>query len=171
VGENLSTRVRLEVINDNIVDNTPRTVSCMDFWSLPQEEVQLTSGAGDKTLPDVTVAGIPTGATITRVVALLRFRVIENTFAGGNSLSNAQEIQVRDDSPSAWADAINFVDGMFAFTAASREGGLILEGAIDIKATVDGNDGYNFQWDEAIAAQNNLQFNDVQVGLRIYFTP
>jgi hypothetical protein len=148
-----------------------RVVSFMDFWSLPQEEVAVTAIAGNKALPDVVVAGIPTGATIIRSVALFRFRVVENTFAGANSLSGAQAIQLQDDSPSGYINAINFVASMFTFTAVGREGGLIIEGAIDVKVPVDGIDTYNFQWTAAVAAQNNLQFNDVQVGLRVYFSP
>jgi hypothetical protein len=148
-----------------------RIVSSMDFWSLPQEEVAVTSGAGNKALPDVVVAGIPTGNVVIRAVALFRFRVVENTFAGANSLSGAQAIQLQDDSPSGYINAINFVASMFTFTAVGREGGLIIEGAIDVKVPVDGIDTYNFQWTAAVAAQNNLQFNDVQVGLRVYFSP
>ena len=148
-----------------------RMVFSLDFWSPSQEEVQLTNVAGDKTLPTVTVAGIPAGATILRVVAMFKFRAVENTNAAANKLNGAQDIQVRDDSPGAWADAINFVDDQFGVDAGPlREGGDVFIGSIDIKATVVGNDGYNFQWDEGVADLANLQFNDLQVGLRVKFT-
>ncbi|GAJ11139.1 unnamed protein product, partial [marine sediment metagenome] len=35
---------------------------------------------------------------------------------------------------------------------------------------VDENDGYDFQWLNAKAHLGNLQFNDVQVGLRIWYS-
>jgi hypothetical protein len=147
-----------------------RQLFTMDFWSTPQEEVALTNVAGDKALPDVTIANLPAGATIVRAFAMFKFRMVENTNAGVNKLNNAQEIQVRDDTPSAWIDAINFVDDQFGLAASTREGGDVIIGAINLSATVDGNDTYNFQWDEAIADVANLQFNDVQVGLRIWYS-
>ncbi len=146
------------------------TLTSIDFWSDPQEEVQLTAVAGDKSLPDVVVAGLPPNARVIRAVAMFKYRIIENTNAAANNLSGAQDIQVRDDSPSAWIDAINFVDDMFGVAATTREGGDVYIGDINVAATVDGNDTYNFQWDEGVADLANLQFNDVQVGLRIWYT-
>lgn len=140
-----------------------------DYWSVSQEEVAVTAVAGDLALPNVVVAGIPAGATVVRVVAMFKSRVIENTNAAVNKLNGAQEIQVRDDTPGAWADAINFVDDQFGLAASTREGGDVIVGAIDLVATVDGNDTYNFQWASAVADQANLQFNDVQVGLRVWY--
>ncbi|GAI88050.1 unnamed protein product, partial [marine sediment metagenome] len=52
-----------------------RTLFPMDFWSDMQEEVQLTTVAGDKTLPDVVIADLPTGATIVRATAMFKFRM------------------------------------------------------------------------------------------------
>lgn len=153
-----------------ILAGQARQLFIMDFWSLPQEEVQLTNVAGDKALPDVTIADLPAGATITRAIAMFKFRMVENTNAAANKLNGAQEIQVRDDTPSAWIDGINFVDDLFSLEGETREGGDVIIGAIDVSGTVDGNDTYNFQWDEAIADLANLQFNDVQVGLRIWYS-
>ena len=150
----------------DIVEKKP---AFLDFWSLPQEEVAIPAAAADQALPDVVVAGIPANATIERVVAMFKFRSIENTNAAANMLAGAQEIQVRDDSPSAWIDAINLLDDMFGLAAATREGGDVFIGSIDVKATVDGDDTYNFQWDEAVADLASINFNDVQTGLRVYF--
>lgn len=147
-----------------------RVLCSLDFWSLPQEEVAVTNVAGDKSLPDVVVAGLPAGATIVRAITIFKFRMVQNTNVAANKLDGAQEIQVRDDSPSAWIDAINFVDDMFSLEAEAREGGDAIIGAIDVSATVDGNDTYNFQWDEALADLANINFNDIQVGIRIWFS-
>jgi len=155
---------------DGLKTSRDRVLCSMDFWSVPQEEVAVTAGAGDKALPDVTVADLPTGATIVRAFAMFKFRMVENTNVAANKLDGAQEIQVRDDSPSAWIDAINFVDDQFTLAANAREGGDVVMGAIDISGTVDGNDTYNLQWDEAVADLANINFNDIQVGLRIWFS-
>ncbi len=42
-------------------------------------------------------------------------------------------------------------------------------GDVDLSATVSGNGTYNFQWTGGLAGQDNLQFNDLQVGLRVWF--
>lgn len=67
-------------------------------------------------------------------------------------------------------DAINFVDTQFGLAKATREGGDVLIGSIDIAAQVDGNDNYTFQWKVAKAAHDFLNFNDVQTGLRIWYS-
>jgi hypothetical protein len=101
---------------------------------------------------------------------MFKYRVIENTNAAVNKLTGAQVIQIRQDSPTAWADAINFLDDQFGMAASTIQGGDVFIGAIDVAVTVDGNDTYNLQWDEAVADQASINFNDVQVGLRIWFS-
>jgi len=152
-----------------VEDLTTKQYHVVDFWSVPQEEVSVPAAAADQSLPDVTVAGLPTGAIVVRAIAVFKFRMIENTNAGANKLSGAQEIQVRDDTPGAWADCINFVDDQFGIAGSTREGGDVILGAIDVSSTVDGNDTYNFQWDEAVADLAALNFNDVQTGIRVWY--
>lgn len=147
-----------------------RTLFFLDFWSTPQALVTIPAVAADQSLPDVTVAELPAGATVVRAVAMFKYRIVANTNAGDNKLNGAQEIQVRTDAPGAWTDGINFVDDQFSIAASTREGGDVAIGAIDIGATVTGNDTYNFQWDEAVADLASLTFADVQTGLRIYFS-
>ena len=143
-----------------------RSLFTMDFWSLPQEEVAVVQAAGDKTLPSVTVADLPAGATIVRAIAMFKFRMVENhTYAGVNSLDGAQEIQV-----AASVDAINFVTGQFTLAQDTREGGDVIIGAIDIAATVNGNGAYAFHWDLAKALQTGIKFNDIQMGIRIWYS-
>lgn len=151
-------------------------VFSMDYWSDPVEEVAVAAAAGTLALPDVTVADLNLG-TVVRVIAMFKARVVENTNVAVNSLdgatvaSTSQVIQVRDDTPGTWRDAINFVDDQFSLAASTREGGDILMGQINIAVEVDANDTYNFQWLLAKANQNNLQFNGVQVGLRVWYQP
>lgn len=153
-----------------ILTRLGRVVCSLDFWSNSQEEVQLTAVAADKALPDIVVEDIPAGATVLRSILMFKFRAVEDTSAVANALDGAQDIQIRDDSPSAWIDGINFVDGQFGVAASIREGSDVFIGDIDVSGTVDGNDTYNVQWDEALSLGDNLQFNDIQVGLRIWFT-
>ena len=143
-----------------------KTLFSMDFWSLPQEEVALTVAAGDKALPSVTVGDLPGGATIVRAIAMFKFRMVENhTYAGVNSLDGAQEIQVEGS-----VDAINFVTGQFTIAETTREGGDVIIGAIDIAATVNANGAYAFHWDLAKALQTGINFNDVQMGIKILYS-
>lgn len=147
-----------------------RTLFSMDFWSLPQGEVALTGGAADKVLPSVVVTEIP--GTIVRAIAMFKFRMVENhTYAGPNALDGAQEIQVKESVAGDWVDAINFVTAQFTLAQDTREGGDVIIGIIDVSAVeVDDNGTYDFQWDEAKALQDGIKFNDIQVGLRIWYS-
>jgi hypothetical protein len=142
----------------------------IDFWSVPDDYIAVSNVASDITLPSVVVAGLPSGAVIERAIAIFKFRVVENTNVAANKLNGAQEIQIRDDSPSAWTDAINFVDDMFSLAASTREGGDVLIGAIDVSGTVDGNDTYEFQWAQALSDADGITFYDLQTGLKIWYS-
>jgi len=161
---------------DSLKASRDRQLFCLDFWSNPQEEVSVSSVAGTKALPDVTIADLPAGATVVRAIAMFKLRMAENTNAAANKLDGgtvagtSQVIQVRDDTPGTWRDAINFVDDQFGLAASTRDSGDVCIGSIDIAVEVDGNDTYNFQWLLAKSDQDNLNFNDVQVGLRIWYS-
>ncbi len=174
--DNAATESKQDII-DGVVDDiladtaaleiaSAKQLFTMDFWSLSQEEVALTIAAGDKALPSVTVADLPAGVTIVRAIAMFKFRMIENhTYAGVNSLDGAQEIQVATS-----VDAINFVTGQFTLAQDTREGGDVIIGVIDIAATVNANGAYAFHWDLAKALQTGINFNDVQMGIRIWYS-
>ena len=162
--------------NGDILEKLGRQLFSMDFWSDPAEEVQLAAAAGTKTLPTVTVADLPATATIIRTIAMFKFRMIENTNAAANNLdggtvaATSQVIQVDDSSATGYVDAIKFVDNQFGLAATTREGGDVLIGSIDIAARVDGNDTYSVRWLLGKADLDNLNFNDVQMGLRIWYS-
>ncbi|GAF99562.1 unnamed protein product, partial [marine sediment metagenome] len=143
----------------------------------PQEEVQVAQTAGTKALPSVTVADLPGGATVVRAIAMFAARVIENVHAteannldGATAAGTSQVIQVQDSTLGTWRDAIKFVAGQLGVAATLREGGPMLIGSVDIAVEVDGDATYDFRWLLAKAAQDHLQFNDVQVGLRIWYS-
>ena len=155
-----------------------KMIFSMDFWSDPAEEVQVGDAAAGATvaLPTVTVADLPPNATIVRAIAMFKFRMVENTNAAANKLNGAtvattsQVIQVDDSGATGYVDAINFVDDQFGLAAETREGGDVLIGSIDIATRVDGNDTYSVRWLLARADLDYLNFNDVQCGLRIWYS-
>lgn len=142
----------------------------MDFWSDMDDLIDLPIVAADTTLPSVVVSGVPSDAKLERVVAMLKVRAIENTSAGGaNGIKGAQNIQVRKVGGS-WVNAINLADNQWLVATSTRESGDILIGDNDVKATVDGDGTYNFQFASALVDLASLRLNDVLVGLRFFFS-
>ncbi len=150
--------------------------SMADFWSEPVKEIQVNAAGVTVTLPSVIIDGIPAGVTILRAIAMFKFRMVENTNAATNKLNGgtvpgtSQVIQVRDDAPGTWVDAINFTDDQFGLDGTTREGGDVCIGSKDISSIVDGNDGYEFRWLLAKADLDFINFNDVQMGIRGWYT-
>ena len=145
----------------------------LDFWCLnSQEEVVVTGAQTTPTLPSVTVHDLPAGATIVIAKAMFKFRIVENTNAAENSLDATAvlPIQVDDGAGTGFMTAINFVDEMYKMAGTTREGGDVVIGGNNIATRVDGNDTYPFQWLNAKAHLANLQFNNVQTGLRIWYS-
>ncbi len=156
---------------------TGKMLFTMDFWSASLEEVSLDGDtAATKTLPTVTVADLPANAAIVHAVVMFKFRMVENTHAtiankldGATVATTSQVIQI-DKSGATFIDAINFVDDQFSIAAATREGGDVIVGNIDVASEVDANDTYELRWLLALADEDYLNFNDVQVGLRIWYS-
>lgn len=156
----------------SIKDLEARVISFIDFWSEVVEEVQLGATASDVAITGGNVVVVlPTGVTITRAMALFKFRAVENTHATlANEIeATTQDIEVKESVAGTFTDAIDITQGAFKIAAATREGGDVLIGDIDVKAEVDGDGTYAFQWNDAESTRDNLNFNDVQVGLRVYF--
>ena len=159
---------------DDIHDDLAKALFSMDFWSDPVEEVAVTDSQSTPAITggNVVVADLPATATIVRAIVMMKFRMVENTYAGVNKLDAAAPLpmQIDDSGNTGWLNCINFVDDLFTIAASSREGGDVIIGDIDVAARVDGNDTYDFQWLNAKADQNNIQFNDVQMGIRIWYS-
>ena len=164
----------------NLISEIRTSVASMvrvaDYWSDPVEEVQINAVGGTVTLPGITIDGIPASAFILRAIAMFKFRIVENSNAAANKLNGgtvpatSQVIQVRDDTPGAWIDAINFADDQFSLEGQTREGGDVCIGSIDITSVVVGNDGYEFRWMLGKADLDFINFNDVQMGIRVWYT-
>lgn len=153
---------------------TNRVLLSMDFWSATQALVSLTDVAApgtDVALPNVVVAGLPAGATIVRATAFFKFRVIENSNVAANKLQGDQNIQVQKGGAGGYATGIALVDDLLGIGAGPlREGGDVLMGNTNLAAKVTANDTYNFQWTASLVDVANLNFCDVQTGLRIWYS-
>jgi hypothetical protein len=154
----------------DIKNITGEAILTMDYWSAQEDNIALTNLGPTLALPSVTVAGIPAGATIIRAIAIFEYRAIENTSgAGTNRIQSTSYIQVRISTPGPWTNAIMFTTGLFTLAASTREGGSVSIGDLDLSSIVVGNAVYEFQWFDAYSLRANLEFNDMQVGLRILY--
>lgn len=149
----------------------PEKTAHLDFWSELDDLVTITTTPVNIVLPSVTVVDVPNGALILRVIAMMKYRAAEDTSGVVNSLvlAGTEHIQV-DKSGGTFVDAIKLIASTIQLAASSRDGGDVWVGDIDVKAEVDVNDTYEFQWEGADAVGNNLLIRDLQTGLRVYFT-
>ena len=148
-----------------------KTLFCMDFWSAPLEGVTLTDIAApgtDVALPDVEV-DLPAGATVVRAVAMFKFRMLDNPGAA-NALQGDQYIGVQKGGAGGYANAIFLDDNMFGIAEATREGGDVVVGNLNVVAKVDGDATYNLQWTASLVDVANLKFCDVQTGIRVWYS-
>ena len=171
--ENRQEQLDLVQIRNAITELKTGMLAVLDFWSGPVEEVQLGAAAATIALPGVAMEGLPL-ATFRRAVAMLKFRIVENTAAGANRLDGGtvegvgQVVQVRQADGSEWVDAIVFVDGQFGLEGQTREAGDVCIGSLDISDAIAGNGSYELRWLLSKAAGDTLNFNDVQAGLRVW---
>ncbi|GAJ03233.1 unnamed protein product [marine sediment metagenome] len=138
----------------------------MDFWSVPQISVVVPAGALTQTLPDVVVAAMP--GTVVKATAMFMFRMLDNVGAA-NKLNGAQFIQIQK-GEGAFVNAISLVADQFGIAEATREGGTLVVGDLNVDATVDADATYGFQWKDALADVAGLTFTDLQMGIRIWYS-
>jgi hypothetical protein len=152
----------------------PRIVCFMDFWSENTPEIALTTTAGsDYNLPNCVVAGLPSGITIIRVVAILKIALIKDTSGSDNAINGATSLKV--DSSSLYdslVTAIDIPDNSWAVDVSegTERGGDVMIGDNDVKSEVTGNGTYYGQLTDIVCDGNNLKLKDVAWGLRIFFT-
>lgn len=159
-----------EAKQDAIIADVSRNVSMMEFWSAIDDIITLTTATSDVTLPNIVVADIPAGATITRVVGMIRMRALNNTNASVNAINGTGIVKIKE-TAGAYVNLITIGDNIWSVAASTKEGGMLLEGDIDASAEVDANDTYNLRFDGNIFVDgNNLELIDAAVGLKVYFT-
>ncbi len=139
------------------------------FPSTMAATVVVSATEADVSMPDVIVVAA-SGKTIKRVRAAWSWRKqVDSSGTVNQVLGTDQAIQVRDDSPSAWVSAITIPDNSLSTGASATEGGQLMLGVGDIKATVDGSDTYNFQWVNADMDGASLTFHDVTTYLLVEY--
>lgn len=146
-------------------------LATMDLWSAYLAQavvtVPVTAHLG---LPSIIIAGLPAGATIVRAIMFFKCRTIENTNALVNSVSGPQNIQCQKDVGGTLTPGIVLAGGEFSVPITTRENGDVMMGTTDVSAQVPANGAQmDFEWTAALAAQVQLNFNDIQIGLRIWY--
>lgn len=157
-----------------IITDVGRQVSTMEFWGDVDDIITLTTATTNTNLPNVAVADIPAGATIIRVIGMIRMRAMNNTNAVANAINGANVIKVMK-SGGSWGvddvDLINIPDNIWSTAASTKEGGMLIEGDNDAASEVDANATYNIRFNGNIFVDgNNLELIDVDAGLKVYFT-
>ncbi len=140
------------------------------YASAVQPTVVLPAAAASLILPDVVVDSLPSGITIGRVIAAVSWRKQVDSSGGLNAINTAQQIQVRDDTPGTFRDAITISDNSLETVASATEGGLMLFGDSDISIEVDAVDTYEFQWQNAEVDGASLTLHDFQTYLIVEYT-
>lgn len=134
------------------------------------EEAQAVAAGIDVVIGTIVVDVIPAGATVTGAYVDFDFRAVENISAvDANALSGVQYVQIKKGA-GAYANATTLSANTFGLAIATREGGRLIKGNINVSATVTGNDTYTIQWTAAKSTVNSLNFNDVQAILRIAYS-
>ena len=159
---------------DNFKADISTLVSRMDFWGDNDDEIVLTTVSSSHNLPNCVVAGLPSGVTIIRVVALIKIALIKDTSGSDNAVNSvtmALKVDATGGYPST-VTAIDIPDNSWAVdvSEATERGGDGMIGDNDIKAEVTGNGTFYGRFENAACDGNNLKFKDIAWGLRIYFT-
>lgn len=145
-------------------------VSSIDLWS-GFGTVEIDTVLSTESLPEVVITALPSGVTIIRAVAIVKFRVLSEWVGNDAALRDAQEIQVRKAVGGAWTTAIDLLNNQLRCPANAREFGYVLVGVEDIKDQVPANDGtVEFQWLNARIWTGEIHLEDLQTGLRIWFS-
>ena len=146
-------------------------VSFMDFWSDIDVSLAIDTTAGDEALENVVVAGLPSGITPIRVIAMFKYSKRVDSSSGANYIETpAQVISVDSDSGrGSVVTAINIPANSMHTASDATEGGDVLIGDNDVKAEVTGNGTYYNTWELADSHGDDLTLYDVQVGYRFYF--
>jgi hypothetical protein len=146
-------------------------ILCQDFWSSPASLITLNNAPADVSLPSV-LTNI-NAINMVQASLMFKFRLIENTNVGANGLDGIQSIAIQDPVGLAWTTAITFPAGFFAMPLTAREGGDVIIGAINIASVIQNafmSNIFPIRWTQALALANDLNFNDIQMGIRVWFT-
>ena len=170
------TNVKSDVTNiksdvTSILNSIGKQPSIIDLWSPYLASMSLETVPDTMVLPSITIAGLPAGVTIARAIMMLKFRKLGDSSGSDNRVNGAQNIQASGDGGTTWVTGIALGGDEFFCVASAVETGDVMMGTDDIKSQVPANGAVmQFQWTDALAAELSLDFYDIQVGLRIWYT-
>ena len=159
-----------------IVVSLGRILVPLDFEGEGLVQVQINAAGVTVALPNIIVHDLPAGATVQIAKVWYKYRMIENPNVAVNALNGAtvaltsQVVQIRSDAPTAYVDAINYPDNFHTLAGSAREGGDVDKGTLNVASTVDENDTYNLRLLLGRADLDFINFEDVQVGLRLWYS-
>jgi len=161
--------------NGDILEKLGKQLFCMDFWSAAQATAQITVTPGVVALPSVTPS-LPSGVTITRAIAMMKFRKIKNADAAANYIDTTTggphdpALQV-DKGAAGYIDALLLPDTFLRVEGDGIEGGDVLVGDTNIKTKVESGVATTFQLgDDLRCLATTLDLYDIQTGLRIFYS-
>jgi len=151
-------------------------VTMPPFMSVLQPTITIPGGgAADRAFNDITIVGIPSGATLVSVLGGLQCRVMHNTNAAANSINGAQVLQVQKAAAGTYTTFFTFAAGSLdtppggAARPLGNDAGFFVLGGIDVKGEVSANGTYNLKWTSALASVAVLVLYDVQAFLVITY--
>ncbi len=160
-----------------IITSQGRMLFPKDFWSAAQATAQITVDPVTVALPSVTPS-LPDGVTITRAIAMMKFRKVSNGDAVANHIDfdtagvgpHDPALQV-DKATTGYIDALLLPDTFLRVEGDGIEGGDVWVGDTDIKAKVESGVATTFQLgDDIRCLATTLDLYDIQVGLRIWYS-
>jgi len=160
---------------DTLLQQMVTNVSMMEFWSVIDDIVTLTTATTNVALPDVTIATIPANTTIIKVVGMIKMRALNNTTQAANAINGASAINVKLSTGTWGVDDVLLIDianNAWYTEASTKEGGMLVEGDNNASTEVTANGTYNLRFSGNVFVDgNNLELIDVMVGLKVYFIP
>jgi len=173
-----ATEVNVDAVEtkvDTLTTDVGRKVVHQDFWSASVAAVAITDAESNINLPNVVVAGLPAGATITRVEVLFKCRLIRDSSTADNAVHDLDaDFFISVDADPARASKVNAIAILEDFwsvdvSTSPDTGGDVIVGSTDVKAEVTIDGTYYLTMDNAQSDGNNLNLLDVMIGLRVYF--
>jgi hypothetical protein len=175
----------LDTVADNIKTQTDKIAGKMIFRqtfrsATPSAIIAIPLTAADLTFPSVVVVGIPSGATLLRVEAILVIGALNNTSVAENQVGAASKTLRVKKAAGSWGTddivALTFTQNSLQCILSGYGGGRVLFGGTDVKSEVDGNATYNFaseqtnRTDAVTATAASLELLDVSMLLDVEYT-
>ncbi len=146
-----------------------KLVKAMTFWSDVDALITLPA---DIALPNIVVADLPSGATVTRAILILKYSSKKDT-SGTDNYIKTGKITSKETTGGTYVDAINLIAGEIEVTASTKEGGDVHPGDNNISgdtSDITGNCTVQSVFSGVTTAGASIELHDVQVGIKVYFT-